>query len=74
MDGATSIFLVFSPDEGKDGAPISAALAIRPQFENGAVKSFAISDNRAWIVATLLARNFQCNGFSVEKPAALATK
>ncbi len=69
VDGATSMFLVFKAPSDAVKTSLDSALAVRPQFKDGVVTTLAISDNRAWIVATLKVRGYDCNGFSVEKPA-----
>jgi hypothetical protein len=69
LDGATSMFLVFKASSDATRTTLDAALAVRPQFTDAALSTMAISDNRAWITATLKARGYDCNGFSVDKPA-----
>jgi hypothetical protein len=69
VDGATSMFLVFDAPNDVQETSVSKALVIRPQFESGTVKALAVSDNRAWIVTVLKDRDYDCNGFSVAKPA-----
>lgn len=70
VDGATSMFLVFKAPSDATVTAIDTALVVRPQFDGAAVKSLAISDNRAWIVATLKNRDYECNGFEVKKGGA----
>lgn len=76
LDGATSMFLVFQqPDEGKKST-IEAALAVRPLFgpNAGPIDKLIVSDNRKWVTAVLADRGYDCNGFSVEKPAVPKTQ
>jgi len=68
VDKATSMFLVFKASNDDVVTTVDNALVIRPQFLGKTVKSLAVSDNRAWIVATLKNRSYECNGFEVKKP------
>lgn len=70
VDGATSMFLVFNAPNDADSATLKQALVIRPQFTGTTISTLAISDNRSWITAVLNKRSYQCNDFSVQRPAA----
>jgi hypothetical protein len=76
LDGATSMFLIFKAPNEAVRTTIDQALAIRPQFGNsaGPIHRLDISDNRKWITAVLADRGYDCNGFSVEKPAVPTTQ
>jgi hypothetical protein len=69
LDKAPAIFLVFKAPNEANRTTIDAALAIRPRFANAAITILSVSDNRGWISAVLKARDYECNGFSVDRPA-----
>jgi hypothetical protein len=72
VDGAAAIFLVFKAPNDATRTSFDSALAIRPHFKSESIDALSVSDNRAWIDAVLTKRNYKCNGFSVDKPAAAA--
>jgi hypothetical protein len=49
---------------------IDGATSMFLVFDTPNEATFAISDNRAWITAVLRKRGYDCNDFSVERPAA----
>jgi hypothetical protein len=71
VDGAAWMFLVFKAANDDTKSTLDSALVVRPLFTPGTsvISTFGISDNRAWITAVLVRRDYNCNGFSVEKPA-----
>ena len=76
LDDATSMFLVFKAPNDVTKTTIDAALAIRPKFgpNAGPIEQLSVSDNRKWITAVLADRGYDCNGFSVERPAVPKTQ
>ncbi|RWQ30230.1 MAG: hypothetical protein EOS21_32430 [Mesorhizobium sp.] len=68
VDGLTSMFLVFKAANDVTKVPIDSALVVRPRFLKGTIGALTVSDNRAWVTATLKARDYDCNGFSVDRP------
>jgi hypothetical protein len=70
IDGATSMFLVFNVPNERDSAKLSEALVVRPQFSGKMLSGLALSNNRAWATAILKKRDYDCNDFSVDRPAA----
>src|SRR5262249_11106492 len=76
LDDATSMFLVFKASNDVSKTTIDEALAIRPKFglNAGPIDNLGVSDNRKWITAVLVDRGYDCNGFSVERPAVAKTQ
>jgi hypothetical protein len=68
VDGATSMFLMFKAPKDAASTTIDKIIVVRPIYSKLQIASLGISVNRAYATAVLTARDYDCNGFTVERP------
>jgi hypothetical protein len=68
VDGAVAMLLAFNAPNEAESTTVDKAILLRPIYTSRIVTAFIVSVNRSQITAVLNSRNFDCNGFTVEKP------